>query len=74
MEFISIPVTTGFVAAAAVTIASAQIKSLFGIPGPSSQFLESWTSIVENISEIKLGDSVLGITTVAILIVLKVRT
>lgn len=41
VEFISFPVTAGFISAASVTIASSQLKNLLGIKGGGNEFLES---------------------------------
>uniref|UniRef100_A0A182ITK8 SLC26A/SulP transporter domain-containing protein n=1 Tax=Anopheles atroparvus TaxID=41427 RepID=A0A182ITK8_ANOAO len=70
VKFISLPVTAGFTSAAAITIASGQVKSLFGLPGKSNEFLEAWINVFEHLHEIRLWDSVLGISTIAVLLVL----
>ncbi|GAB0090241.1 sodium-independent sulfate anion transporter [Sergentomyia squamirostris] len=71
VQFISIPVTVGFCTAAAMTIASSQIKSLLGLPGRGNEFIESWTSVFENIQEIKLWDTVLGVSSIILLLTLR---
>ncbi|XP_055632195.1 sodium-independent sulfate anion transporter-like [Toxorhynchites rutilus septentrionalis] len=70
VQFISMPVITGFITAAAMTIMSSQVKSLMGIssPGKSSQFIDSWSNIFENIGQTQLWDSLLGFGSLAILI------
>ncbi|XP_062533375.1 sodium-independent sulfate anion transporter-like isoform X2 [Armigeres subalbatus] len=68
VQFISMPVTAGFTSAAAITIASGQIKSLLGLPGSSNEFLDSWANVIENIHLTKLWDSVLGIGTIVLLL------
>lgn len=74
VQFISFPVTVGFTTAAAITIASGQLKSFFGLTsGSSNEFLESWENIFEHFDEIKLWDTVLGVSTLIILLILKVR-
>lgn len=70
IQFISLPVTAGFTSAAAITIASGQLKSLFGIPGKSNEFIESWINVFKNIHEIRLWDSVLGVSTIVVLLLL----
>ncbi|XP_058121578.1 sodium-independent sulfate anion transporter-like [Anopheles ziemanni] len=70
VQFISLPVTAGFTSAAAITIASGQVKSLFGLPGKSNEFLEAWMNVFENLHEIRLWDTVLGATTIVVLLVL----
>lgn len=72
MDFVSIPVIVGFTTAAALTISSSQIKALLGLPGSGNEFITTWTNIVRNINNLTLGDSILGITTIVILISLKV--
>lgn len=72
IQFISVPVTAGFTSAAAITIASGQVKSILGLPGKSNEFIEAWKTVFEHISETKLWDIVLGITTLIFLLVLRV--
>lgn len=69
VEFISMPVTVGFTSAAAVTIASSQVKSFFGLPGKSSDFVGSIESIIENVNQIRWTDTLLGVITIFILII-----
>ncbi|XP_063235373.1 sodium-independent sulfate anion transporter-like isoform X2 [Bacillus rossius redtenbacheri] len=71
VDFISIPTTAGFTAAAAITIASSQLKSLLGIPGRADNFLNTWISFFSNITQVRLWDSVLGISTIIALLVLR---
>lgn len=72
VEFISIPVISGFTTAAALQIASAQLKSLFGLEGKSGNyFAESIYNFVLNITTMKLWDPMLGFITIGILIYLK---
>ncbi|GAB0100397.1 sodium-independent sulfate anion transporter [Sergentomyia squamirostris] len=71
VQFISIPVTAGFTSAAAITIASTQLKSLFGLPGQANDFIEAWSNFFRHIHDIKLWDTILGITTVIFLLALK---
>lgn len=71
MDFISLPVTVGFTAAAAITIGSSQIRSLLGQPGSGNEFLESWKNVFRYIGEVKLYDSLLGLTTIVLLLLLK---
>uniref|UniRef100_A0A182K947 STAS domain-containing protein n=1 Tax=Anopheles christyi TaxID=43041 RepID=A0A182K947_9DIPT len=70
VQFISFPVSSGFTSAAAITIASGQVKSLLGISAQSNEFLDSWINVFENIQDIRLWDSVLGIVTIVLLLVL----
>lgn len=73
MQFISIPVTAGFTSAAAMTIASGQLKSLVGIKaGTSNEFVESWINFVQRIQEVRPWDTALGVGTIVLLLLLKV--
>lgn len=72
VRFISVPVVTGFTTAAAITIASGQINSLFGVSSSSNEFIDSWENIFTHIKEVKLNDSLLGIITLICLIILRV--
>uniref|UniRef100_A0A1B0DCH0 SLC26A/SulP transporter domain-containing protein n=1 Tax=Phlebotomus papatasi TaxID=29031 RepID=A0A1B0DCH0_PHLPP len=71
VQFISVPVTAGFTSAAAITIASTQLKALFGLPGHANDFIEAWSNFFQHISDIQLWDTVLGVITVICLLVLK---
>jgi sodium-independent sulfate anion transporter 11 len=72
VQFIASPVVAGFSSAAAITIASSQLKSLFGITsGSSNEFLPSWQNFFAHLNEIRLWDTVLGISSIIILILLK---
>ncbi|KAJ8873615.1 hypothetical protein PR048_024433 [Dryococelus australis] len=68
VEFISVPVTSGFTSAAAVTIACMQFKSLLGYGGNSDSFLEAWHNLTVRIQHSSLWDSVLGLATIVILL------
>lgn len=73
VHFISIPVVTGFTTAAALFIGSLQVKSLLGLTGRSQEFLGAWIDVFENIGKTQLWDSVLGFSSIAFLVALKVR-
>lgn len=73
IQFISYPVTIGFTSAAAITIASGQIKSFFGLTVKSpNDFIDSWRVLFNNISDIRLWDTLLGVATIIFLLILKV--
>ncbi|CAG5011693.1 unnamed protein product [Parnassius apollo] len=72
VEFISIPVISGFTTAAAIQIAGAQLKAFFGLSGESGKyFAESVYHFIRNIKTANLWDPVLGFATIVILIFLK---
>lgn len=72
VQFISLPVTAGFTTAAALQIGSVQVKSLLGIAGRSTEFLDAWVHVFTNIGRTQLWDAVLGISTVGFLVAFKV--
>jgi len=72
VEFISMPVTCGFTSAAAITIAVSQLKNLLGLPGNPDGFLECLEHFFTHLPQLRLGDTVLGLTTMATLILIKV--
>ncbi|XP_045515513.1 sodium-independent sulfate anion transporter-like [Pieris brassicae] len=72
VEFISAPVISGFTTAAALQIASSQLKSLFGLDGSSGTFFaESAVSFVKNIKTATLWDPILGFGTILVLVILE---
>ncbi|XP_058456090.1 sodium-independent sulfate anion transporter-like isoform X2 [Malaya genurostris] len=70
VQFISMPVTAGFTSAAAITIASGQVKALLGLPGNSNEFLESWANVFRNIHLTRLWDTLLGVASIVILLLM----
>ncbi|XP_063620633.1 sodium-independent sulfate anion transporter-like [Cydia splendana] len=72
VEFISMPVISGFTTAAALQIAAGQMKSLFGLDGKSGNyFSESLYNFVINFKSMKVWDPILGFLTIGILLLLK---
>ncbi|XP_044272554.1 sodium-independent sulfate anion transporter-like isoform X2 [Tribolium madens] len=71
IQFFSYPIIAGFICGGSFQIASSQLKSLFGIPGKNGNFLESWTSVFENFSQVRKWDTVLGVTSIVALVALK---
>lgn len=72
VDFISGPVINGFTTAAAFQIAGGQLKSLLGLAGDSGHtFLQSMLNFSRNITTAKLWDSVLGVSTIIALFLLK---
>lgn len=72
MDFISIPVVSGFTSAAAFMIASAQVKGLLGLHFDAESFAHIWTEVYNHIHETKLWDAVLGGSCCVFLLSLKV--
>ncbi|XP_043784485.1 sodium-independent sulfate anion transporter-like [Apis laboriosa] len=71
LDFISGPVSVGFTSAAAIIIATSQVKDILGIHIGGSKFVEVWQNIFEKIGETKLWDSALGITCIIVLLLLR---
>lgn len=72
IDFISGPVSIGFTSAAAIIIATTQVKDVLGLSYPGGKFLEVWEQIFEHISETRLWDCILGFTCMAVLLLLRV--
>ncbi|XP_060529624.1 sodium-independent sulfate anion transporter-like isoform X2 [Cylas formicarius] len=71
VEFFSFPIISGFTTAAAINIACTQLKSLLGISGKSSNFLEAWESVFKHIGETRKWDSILGFASIVCLFALR---
>lgn len=72
VDFISIPVVSGFTSAAAFMIASAQVKGLLGLHFDAESFSHIWTEVYNHIHETQLWDAVLGGSCCVFLLSLKV--
>ncbi|XP_018563095.1 sodium-independent sulfate anion transporter-like [Anoplophora glabripennis] len=71
VDFFSYPVTAAFTTAAAIEIASSQVKTLLGIKGNNDSFLGSWRTVIKHGSEFKKWDLVLGCITIVFLFIVK---
>ncbi|XP_058797830.1 sodium-independent sulfate anion transporter-like [Phymastichus coffea] len=71
VDFISLPVTSGFTSATSVIIVVSQLKGLFGLKFESETLIDSLIKIWENYKDIKLGDTLLGISSIVILLSLR---
>ena len=78
IDFISVPVIAGFTSAAAITIASSQVKSIFGLEIVHHSevihegILKTWIEIYENFGSFRTADTVLGLVCVVILLLMRV--
>lgn len=69
MQFLSTPTITGFMNGATVTIAFGQIRRLLGIrSGSSSEFIDSWITLIKHYNETNLYDTILGVTSLVLLV------
>ena len=82
IDFISMPVIAGFTSAAALTIASGQIKGLLGIytlpenknmTETHAGVVDDYIHIFANISTVRWQDAVLGLTCAVVLLAMRVR-
>ncbi|KAF7391863.1 hypothetical protein HZH68_011406 [Vespula germanica] len=71
VDFISMPVICGFSNAAAIIIAASQLGTLLGISGKSDSFIDSISKIINHYNSITLWDTLLGVTTIILLVCLK---
>ncbi|CAG9785900.1 unnamed protein product [Diatraea saccharalis] len=71
IDFISGPVSVGFTSAAAIIIATTQVKDILGLSFPGGKFLQVWTGLYEHIGETRLWDAVLGVSCIVVLLLLR---
>ncbi|XP_059472073.1 sodium-independent sulfate anion transporter-like isoform X2 [Neocloeon triangulifer] len=71
IDFISGPVSVGFTSAAAIIIATTQVKDIMGLQMPGSKFIEVWGQIVMNADDARLCDTMLGIICIFSLLLLR---
>lgn len=71
VEFISGPVISGFTSAAAITIASTQLKSLFGMKFEAEEFLDTMYQFFTHLYTMRLADSLLGVACVILLLLIR---
>ncbi|XP_037911072.1 sodium-independent sulfate anion transporter [Hermetia illucens] len=72
VDFVSGPVSSGFTSAVSLIILTSQIKDILGVPAKGSTFLQIWSEIFKNINETRAWDTVLGITCIAVLLIIKI--
>lgn len=73
VDFVSGPVSSGFTSAVSLIIVTSQIKDVLGISARGTTFLEIWQSIFKDIHNIRAWDTVLGITCIAVLLIMRVN-
>nr|XP_037872785.1 sodium-independent sulfate anion transporter isoform X1 [Bombyx mori] len=61
VEFVSLPVVSGFTSAAAITIASSQIKGLLGLKFSAETFISTWKELFVHIGETRMQDTLLSL-------------
>ncbi|CAK9796905.1 Sodium-independent sulfate anion transporter [Anthophora quadrimaculata] len=71
IEFVSMPVISGFTNAAAMIIGTSQLGTLLGLNGRSDSFIDAIVKVVNHANEITPWDPLLGVCSMIILICLK---
>lgn len=75
INFISHPVISGFTSAAAITIASSQLKPLFGLKLKTKGLVDTWVKVIQNLSDFRWQDLTLGIICIIVISAMKpIRT
>lgn len=72
VDFVSGPVASGFTSAVSLIILSSQVKDLLGIKATGTTFLHIWTSVLGDIHNTQLWDACLGVTCIAVLLILRI--
>ena len=72
IKYIPYPIVVGFTSGIAVTIFTTQVKDLFGlsISNLPSDFIEKWQCYAANFSTADLGSSIVGIASVAVIMLM----
>ncbi|KAL9893266.1 epidermal stripes and patches isoform 1-T4 [Glossina fuscipes fuscipes] len=71
IDFVSGPVSSGFTSAVSLIILTSQIKNILGITARGATFVEIWTQIFNNIGEARSADTILGLTCIVILLIMR---
>lgn len=74
VEFVSMPVISGFTNAAAIIIGTSQLGTLVGLSGRSDSFVDAIAKVVNHFDKITFWDPLLGICSMILLVCLKVRS
>lgn len=73
VDFISLPVTSGFTSATSVIIIVSQLKGLLGLKFQSANLLDQMIKICLNVKKVRLADTMLGVSSLVALMSLRVR-
>ncbi|KAI8044708.1 sodium-independent sulfate anion transporter [Drosophila gunungcola] len=71
IDFVSGPVSSGFTSAVSLIILTSQIQSVLGITAKGNTFVEIWTQVFHNIGDTRAGDTVLGLTCIVVLLLMR---
>ena len=71
IDFISVPVLAGFTSAAAIKIATSQLKGMFGLSLPRDHFFHTIYNNFASLKDANVADSILGFTCLVMFIALR---
>ncbi|KAJ8953892.1 hypothetical protein NQ318_019132 [Aromia moschata] len=72
IDFVSGPVSSGFTSAVALIIVTSQVKDVLGIKASGTTFVDTWRSIFSDIHNTRGWDTLLGISCIAVLLILRI--
>lgn len=72
VEFVSVPVVSGFTSAASLIIACSQIKGLLGLKIHAESFVDTWRELYNHVGSTRMPDLILSCCCISILLLLKV--
>lgn len=72
VDFISVPVTSGFISATSAIIIISQLQGLFGLKYKSANIANNLYKLFKNIPNAQLGDITLGICSIIFLLTFRV--
>lgn len=72
IDFVSGPVSSGFTSAVSLIIVTSQVKDILGISATGSTFVQIWTGIFKDIHNTRFWDTVLGLSCILLLLVMRV--
>lgn len=71
IDFVSGPVLSGFSSAVAIMIFTGQIKSFLGIHAKGFTFIQVWRTILADIHNTRIGDTVMGVSCMITLLLMR---
>uniref|UniRef100_A0A336MXD7 CSON007755 protein n=1 Tax=Culicoides sonorensis TaxID=179676 RepID=A0A336MXD7_CULSO len=71
IDFVSGPVLSGFSSAVAIMIFTGQIKSFLGIHAKGFTFIQVWKSILKDIHNTRIGDTIMGLCCIVTLLLMR---
>ncbi|XP_074040602.1 sodium-independent sulfate anion transporter isoform X2 [Leptinotarsa decemlineata] len=72
VDFVSGPVSSGFTSAVALIIVTSQVKDILGIHVTGDTFVTTWESIISEIHNTQLWDTVIGVSCIVLLMIMRI--